>query len=571
MANLNTKGKEENTYDAIVIGSGISGGWAAKELTEKGLQTLVLERGRMVKHGDYPTANMDFWDLPTRDLTSADTIKKQHKQHRTGYTTHPARAHFFVNDLENPYTEIKRFDWMRGYHVGGRSLMWGRHCYRWSDLDFEANAKEGVAIDWPIRYKDIKPWYDYVETFVGISGQNEGLSQLPDGKFLPPMELNCVEKDFRKSVAANFGGRTITIGRVAHLTQPQKIHGSRGKCQSRNRCMRGCPYGAYFSSNSSTLPAADATGNLTIRPFSIVHQIIYDKETKKATGVRITDAETNEVYEYYAKVIFCNASCLGSTQILMNSKSDRFPDGMGNDSGALGHYLMDHHFKSGAYADVEGYEDQYYKGRRPNSAYIPRFRNIDAKSKAKNYTRGFGYQGGASRSNWRSLVKEASFGKELKDKGFSPGAWNIGFNGFGETLPYKENKVMLNEDLRDKWGLPTLTFDVEWKENEYNMQKDMMNDCAEMLEAAGYKNVQTYNNKSYPGLGIHEMGTARMGNDPKTSVLNKYNQIHAVKNVFITDGACMTSSACQNPSITYMALTARACDFAVKELKKQNL
>ncbi len=571
MANLNTKGKEENTYDAIVIGSGISGGWAAKELTEKGLQTLVLERGRMVKHGDYPTANLDFWDLPTRDLTSAEAIKKQYKQHRTGYTTHPARAHFFVNDLENPYTEIKRFDWMRGYHVGGRSLMWGRHCYRWSDLDFEANAKEGVAIDWPIRYKDIQPWYDYVETFVGISGQNEGLSQLPDGKFLPPMDLNCVEKDFRKSVAANFGGRTITIGRVAHLTQPQKIHGSRGKCQSRNRCMRGCPYGAYFSSNSATLPAADATGNLTIRPFSIVHQIIYDKETKKATGVRITDAETNEVYEYYAKVIFCNASCLGSTQILMNSKSDRFPDGMGNDSGALGHYLMDHHFKSGAYADVEGYEDQYYKGRRPNSAYIPRFRNIDAKSKAKDYTRGFGYQGGASRSNWRSLVKESSFGKDLKEQGFSPGAWNIGFNGFGETLPYKENKVMLNEDLRDKWGLPTLTFDVEWKENEYNMQKDMMNDCAEMLEAAGYKNVQTYNNKSYPGLGIHEMGTARMGNDPKTSVLNKYNQIHSVKNVFVTDGACMTSSACQNPSITYMALTARACDYAVKELKKQNL
>ncbi len=571
MANLNTNLKKENTYDAIVIGSGISGGWAAKELCEKGLQTLVMERGRMVEHGDYPTANLDFWDLPNRGKISEEDIKKQAKQNRTGYTVHPARKHFFVNDLENPYSETKRFDWIRGYHVGGRSLMWGRHCYRWSDLDFEANAKEGVAVDWPIRYADIAPWYDYVETFVGISGQKEGLSQLPDGKFLPPMEMNCVEKDFRKSVAKNFDGRTITIGRVAHLTEPQKIHGTRGKCQMRNRCMRGCPYGAYFSSNSATLPAADATGNLWIRPHSIVQEIIYDKETKKATGVRITDAETNEVEEFYAKVIFCNASTLGSTQILMNSKSERFPDGMGNDSGALGHYLMDHHFKAGASASIEGYEDQYYKGRRPNSLYIPRFRNLDAKSKAKNYTRGFGYQGGAARSNWQRLVSEYGFGEEVKNQGFEPGGWGIGFTGFGETLPYEENKVTLNMDLRDKWGLPTLTFDCEFKENELNMQNDMMNDCAEMLEAAGYKNVSTHNGKSFPGLGIHEMGTARMGRDPKTSVLNKHNQIHAVKNVFVTDGACMTSSACQNPSITYMALTARAVDYAVSELKKQNL
>jgi len=571
LANLNVRSKDDNTYDAIVIGSGISGGWAAKELCEKGLQTLVLERGRMIEHGDYPTAMLDPWELPNRGMVSEEEIKKQFKQNRTGFTVNQARKHFFVNDLDNPYTEVKRFDWMRGYHVGGRSLMWGRHCYRWSDIDFEANAKEGVAIDWPIRYKDIEPWYDYVEPFVGISGQKEGLPQLPDGKFLPPMELNCVEKDFRKSVAKNFGGRVVTIGRVAHLTQPQKIHGKRGKCQSRNRCMRGCPYGAYFSSNSATLPAADATGNLTIRPFSIVQEIIYDKDTRKATGVRITDAETNEVSEFYAKVIFCNASCLGSTQILMNSKSDRFPNGLGNDSGALGHFLMDHHFKAGAYANVDGYEEEYYKGRRPNGAYIPRFRNLDDKSKSKNYTRGFGYQGSASRSNWQRVVKEYSFGEELKNKGLMPGAWNIGFCGFGETLPYEENKVTLNTALRDKWGLPTLTFDCEWKENELNMQNDMMTDCAEMLEAAGYKDINTYNDKSYPGLGIHEMGTARMGNDPKTSVLNKYNQVHTVKNVFITDGACMTSSACQNPSITYMALTARACDYAVKELKRQNL
>ncbi len=571
MANLNNKSKEENTYDAIVIGSGISGGWAAKELTEKGLKTLVLERGRMVKHGDYPTANLDDWELPNYGLQSDEELKTQEKQARTGYVTHPARKHFFVNDLENPYSETKRFDWIRGYHVGGRSLMWGRHCYRWSDLDFEANAKEGVAIDWPIRYKDIEPWYDYVETFVGISGKAEGLPHLPDGKFLPAMEMNCVEKDFAKSVADKFGGRVITVGRVAHLTEPQKIHGNRGKCQNRNRCMRGCPYGAYFSSNSSTLPAAEATGNLWIRPFSIVQEIMYDEETKKATGVRITDAETNEVSEFYAKIIFCNASTLGTTQILMNSKSDRFPNGMGNDSGALGHYLMDHHFKAGAGAKVEGYEDQYYKGRRPNGLYIPRFTNLDRKSKAKNYTRGFGYQGGAGRSNWRRLVSEYSFGEKLKNEGFAPGEWGIGFTGFGETLPYKENKVTLNTELRDKWGLPTLTFDCEWKENELNMQDDMMNKCAEMLEAAGYKNVNPYKGESYPGLGIHEMGTARMGRDPKTSVLNKNNQIHSVKNVFVTDGACMTSSGCQNPSITYMALTARACDFAVKELKRQNL
>ncbi len=569
MANLNTKAKEQNTYDAIVIGSGISGGWAAKELCEKGLKTLVLERGRDVKHPDYPTAMDEYWDLPHRDkVPKAEMDKHYQKQGRSGYTINQSTKHWFVKDDEHPYSETKRFDWMRGYHVGGRSLIWGRHCYRWSEMDFQANALDGYGIPWPIGYKDLEPWYDYVETFVGIAGMKEGLAQCPDGKFLPPMPMNVVEKDFRKKVAQNFNGRVVTIGRVAHLTQ---AHNGRGKCQNRNRCMRGCPYGAYFSSNAATLPAAAATGNLTMRPQSIVHEIIYNKETKKASGVRITDTISKEVKEFFAKIIFCNASCLGTTQILMNSKSERFPDGLGNDSGALGHYLMDHHFRYGARADVEGFEDKYYKGRRPTSCYVPRFRNIDKNSKRKDYLRGYGYQGGASRGSWQRKISEYSYGADMKAEAMTPANWKMGLMGFGETLPYFENKVTLDEKNRDKWGLPTLNMDAEFKENEMAMKKDMMVAAAEMMEAAGYKNVETYDSKSWPGLGIHEMGTARMGNNPKESILNKYNQVHAVKNVFVTDGACMTSSACQNPSITYMALTARACDHAVSELKKQNL
>lgn len=569
MANLNTKAIDQNTYDAIVIGSGISGGWAAKELCEKGLKTLVLERGRDVKHPNYPTAMDEAWELPNRNKVPQAEIDEHYPmQSRSGYTIRQATKHWFVKDSEHPYSETKRFDWMRGYHVGGRSLVWGRHCYRWSEMDFRANEVDGHGIAWPISYKDIEPWYDYVETFVGIAGMKEGLAQCPDGKFLPPFPMNIVEKDFREKVAKNFDGRVITIGRVAHLTQ---AHNGRGKCQNRNRCMRGCPYGAYFSSNAATLPAAAATGNLTLRPNSIVHEIIYDKESQKAKGVRITDTESKEVREYFAKIIFCNASCLGTTQILMNSKSDRFPDGMGNDSGALGHYLMDHHFRYGAKADVEGFEDIYYKGRRPTQCYVPRFRNVDKKSMRKDYVRGFGYQGGASRSGWDREISEYAYGADFKNESIKPGNWKIGLMGFGETLPYFDNKVTLDENKRDKWGLPTLNFDAEFKANEMAMKKDMMEAAAEMLEAAGYKNVETYDRQSYPGLGIHEMGTARMGNNPKESVLNKYNQIHSVKNVFVTDGACMTSSACQNPSITYMALTARACDHAVKELKKQNL
>lgn len=571
---FNVDGKEEVTYDAIVIGSGISGGWAAKELTEKGLKTIVLERGRMVKHGDYPTAGLDPWDLENRDRFPQEVVDKHYpKQSRTGYTTNPSSAHFFVKDDEHPYSETKRFDWMRGYHVGGRSLTWGRQSYRLSPMDFEANAKDGIGVDWPIRYKDIAPWYSYVERFAGISGTKDGIPQLPDGEYLPPMDLNCVEKVAKERIEKTFPERNLIIGRVAHLTTPNPdIHLDRGQCLSRNRCRRGCPYGAYFSSNASTLPAAERTGNLTIRPFSIVQSVMYDKDTGKATGVRIIDTETKETYEYFAKVIFLCASALGSTSILMQSKSEAHPNGMGNASGELGHNLMDHHFRTGARGNFEGMEDQYYEGRRPNGIYIPRFRNISAATKMPDFLRGYGFQGSASRTNWMRGVKEMStMGAALKEELVQPGGWQMGINGFGECLPYHENKVSLDYDNLDQWGLPTLNMDAEFKENEMEMRKDVRVTAAEMLEAAGFKDVKTYDNKSWPGLGIHEMGTARMGRDPKTSVLNKWNQLHEVPNVYVTDGAAMTSAGCQNPSLTYMALTARATDHAVSELKKMNL
>ncbi len=569
--NLQGAGTRQNTYDAIVIGSGISGGWAAKELAEKGLKTLVLERGRDVKHGDYPTAFTESWEFPLRNRIPATEIAKQEKQNRTGYTTHPATSHWFVNDVEHPYHEEKRFDWMRGYHVGGRSLLWGRQSYRWSDLDFEANAKEGVTIDWPIRYKDLAPWYDHVERFAGISGSKENLPQLSDSQFLPPMELNCLEQQVRRRIADSFGGRAMIIGRVANLTVP---HNGRGNCQSRNRCSRGCPYGAYFSSNASTLPAGYATGNLTLRPFSIVSEIVYDKNSGRASGVRIIDAQTSEAIEYRAKVIFCCASAVASTAILMNSKSERFPAGLGNDSGALGHYLMDHHFKVGATGLSDDFADKYYHGQRPNGIYIPRFRNLDRATTRKDYLRGFGYQGSASRSDWTSPIKELNyFGAKLKADLIAPGPWRMGIGSWGECLPYHENRMTLDATRRDKWGQPTVKFDVEWKENELAMRKDMKQSAVEMLEAAGLKNVTPFDDvvNSAPGNCIHEMGTARMGRDPKTSVLNAHNQVHACPNVFVTDGACMTSNACVNPSLTYMALTARACDHAVSELKKINL
>lgn len=557
-----------NTYDAIVIGSGISGGWAAKELCEKGLKTLVLEKGRMVKHvTDYPTTNLDPWEFPNRGKLTPDELKKYHIQIRSGFVGE-SNKHFFTNDEENPYEEIKRFDWIRGNQVGGRSLIWGKQCYRWSDLDFEANLKDKVAVDWPIRYNDIKDWYTYVEKFVGISGQAMGLPHLPDGHFLPPMELNTLEKTVKERLEKNYPGRYMTIGRVAHLTEP--ING-RGKCQYRNRCSRGCPFGAYFSSNAVTIPAAEKTGNLTIRPFSIVNSIIYDDKTGKATGVRVIDSETNQATEFFAKVIFCNASTLGSAFILLNSTSSRFPNGLGNDSGELGHNLMDHHYRIGATGSYEGFEDRYYTGRRPNGIYIPRYKNLDEKTKTTDFIRGYGYQGAGGRAGWGRGVNDSGFGGDFKDNLMDPGGWGMFLVGFGECLPYHENKVTLNTDKKDKWGQPLLSIDCEYKGNELAMRKQMGADAKEMLESSGFKNVAIFDNGAGPGSGVHEMGTARMGRDPKTSVLNAFNQLHSVPNVFVTDGACMTSSSCVNPSITYMALTARAVDHAVSEMKKRNI
>jgi choline dehydrogenase-like flavoprotein len=567
--------RNSETYDAIVIGSGISGGWAAKELCEKGLKTLVLERGRNVEHvKDYPTMNMDPWDFEHRGEVTKEALAKQPKQGRTGYVHKPDSSHWFVNDIEHPYNEEegKRFDWIRGYHVGGRSITWGKQSYRLTDLDFEANSKDGIAVDWPVRYKDIAKWYDYVEGHIGVSGQNLGtrLPHFPDGNYLPPMELNCVEEHLQNSIEEKFGDRLLTIGRVAHITGDKSFKG-RGKCQFRNRCRRGCPYGAYFSSLSSTLPYAVDTGNMTMRPNSIVHSIIYDKDKGKASGVKVIDSVTKEEIEYSAKVIFCCASTVASTSILLNSKSDRFPNGMGNDSGELGHNMMDHHLGVGASAQVDGFEDKYYTGRRPNGVYIPRFRNLPGQTKRPDYIRGFGYQGGASRENWTRSIKELSIGPAMREDLIKPGPWRIGMGGFGEILPDHDNKMYLDYDKKDQWGLPTVTFDTELKENELNMRKDMKQSAIEMLEAGGFKAVEGFDRETGIGLGIHEMGTARMGRDPKTSVLNGNNQIHDVQNVFVTDGSFMTSAACHNPSLGYMAFTARAVDYAVKQLKKNNL
>ena len=557
-------------FDAIVVGSGISGGWAAKELCEKGLKTLVLERGRMVKHiEDYPTMNLDPWDVKHGGRTTQEELKNYNKQKRWGI--HEGNRHFYNKDSEYDYDEIKPFDWIRGTQVGGRSLIWGRQTYRWSDDDFEANLRDGIAVDWPVRYKEIAPWYSYVEKFIGVSGEALNLPQLPDSEFLPPMELNCVEKELQSSIAKNYTDRVLTIGRVAHITEGTKNGSGRKACQYRNRCDRGCPYGAYFSSNSSTIPVAEKTGKLTLRPNSVVSEVIYNKDKKRATGVRVVNTVTKEISEFKAKIIFLCASSMASTAILMNSKSDRFPNGLGDDSGELGHNIMDHQLGSGASGNYEGYKDRYYYGRRPNGFYIPRFRNIGGKSKNLDFIRGYGYQGGASRGDWSKAIKELSYGSDFKNAILKPGGWSIGMGGFGEVLPYHENRMFLDYNKIDSYGLPKIVFDAEFKENEKKMKEDWKIQAAEMLENAGCKDV-TINDSNAPiGKGIHEMGTARMGRDPKTSVLNKYNQIHSVKNVFVTDGAFMTSSGTQNPSLTYMAFTARAVDHAVSELKKLNI
>jgi len=556
--------KKNVSYDAIVVGSGISGGWAAMELCKKGLKTLLLERGRNVEHiKDYPTAMLNPWDF---EFGLSLTEKEIQKSPIQSQMMNAGNQHFFVNDTEHPYIQDKPFNWLRGYQVGGRSLIWGRQCYRLSDLDFEANLKDGVAVDWPIRYKDIEPWYSYVEKFIGVSGKQEGLTQLPDGMFLPPMELNCIENHLADSLRKT-PDRLLTIARVANLSQ---VWDSRGPCQNRNLCTRGCPFGGYFSSNSSTIPAAFQTGNLTLRPFSIVSEIIYDEHTQKATGVRVIDQQTKETYEYFAKIVFINASAINSTGLMLNSKSNRFPDGLGNDSGELGHNLMDHHSSSGASGAHPGFQDSYYKGRRPCGFLIPRFRNLKPDKKL-GFSRGYNIQGHGERSEWPDMMDSKGFGNDFKTKITTPGPWTVWMAGWGECLPYHENKITLQYDKKDNWGLPQIAIDFSFKENESKMMDDIQKTSGEMLEAAGFKDIDIFN-YAYPGgTTVHEMGTARMGRDPKTSVLNGHNQIHSVKNVFVTDGSCMTSSGCQNPSLTYMALTARACDYAVSELKKNNI
>jgi len=554
-------------YDAIVVGSGISGGWAAKELTEKGLRVLLLERGRNVEHiKDYVNATKAPWEYAHRGGRTR-AMEELYPVLKRDYALNEKNLSFWASDKDSPYTEVKRFDWYRGYQVGGRSLMWGRQSYRWSDFDFAANARDGIAVDWPIRYAELAPWYDRVEKHAGINGSYEKLPQLPDGQFQPAMPLNCGEELVAGRLSKLFDGRRHIIpGRSANLTK--ELTG-RSACQYRNACWLGCPYGAYFSTQSSTLPAAAKTGRLTLKPFAIVNEVLFDRDRKRATGVRVLDAVTEQTTDYQAPVIFLCASTINSAWLLMRSATDVWPGGLGSSSGELGHNLMDHHFRVGAEGDIEGLDDKYYYGRKPNGFYIPRYRNLFGDK--RNYLRGFGYQGGASRDGWSRAVAELGVGAQFKDAMAQPGPWGIGATAFGEMLPNHDNTVSLDQTKKDKWGLPVPKIDCATGENERLMRFDMANDMAETLEQTGVKNVKINDGGYFPGMGIHEMGTARMGRDPKTSVLNAHNQVWDAPNVFVTDGSCMASAACVNPSLTYMALTARAADFAVTELKRRNL
>jgi choline dehydrogenase-like flavoprotein len=564
--NILGKGKAQNTYDVIVIGSGITGGLAVKELAEGGLKVLLLERGRMVEHlKDYTWATVDPWDLPHRNMVSQEE-RKNYEVQKNLYLFAQDSKDFLVRDSAHPYVQEQPFNWYRGYQLGGRSLLWSKHCYRWSDHDFEANAKEGVGIDWPLRYKDLAPWYSRVEKYVGISGNRDGIPQLPDGEFLPPFDMNVMDKHLRQRIKKQFPERDLIIGRMAILTQD---HNGRQRCRGRNLCHRGCIFGAYYSSNSAALPDAARTGNLTIRPYSIVESLLYDSGKRNVTGVNIVDAETKESTQYFARVVFLNASTLGSTQILLQSKNKDFPTGLANSSGVLGHYLMDHHAGVGAIGGYSGFKNSYYQGERAASVYIPRFVNLQKQE--KDYLRGFGFENYTSRSDWSRGFGQAGFGADWKEGLTKPGDWFVYFEAYGETLPDFDNKVTLDDTRKDQWGLPLLRVSMAYKDNEAKMRKHMQETSVEMLEACGLDWVSPFNDNPPPGSIIHEMGTARMGNDPKTSVLNKWNQAHDVANLFVTDGSCMVSSACQNPSLTYMALTARACNYALDQMKKGNI
>jgi choline dehydrogenase-like flavoprotein len=567
MANLNIDDIKTRTFDAIVIGSGISGGWSAKELTGRGLKTLVLERGRDVKHNvDYPTTHLMPWEFKHRGEIPED-IRSSNPIVSRCYAFREDAQHFFVKDQEHPYTQEKPFDWIRGYQVGGKSLLWARHTQRWSDFDFEGPARDGFAVDWPIRYKDLAPWYSYVEKFAGIAGNKDGLPNLPDGEFLPPFPMNCVEKFFKEKVEASYDNRHVIIARCAHITEPQPIHLEQGRAQCQNRalCQRGCPFGGYFSSNASTLPWAAKTGNLTLRPDSVVHSIIYDDVKGKATGVRVIDSATKESTEYYADIIFVNASALNTNLILLNSTSSRFPNGLGNDNGLLGKFVAFHNYRARVSGEFDGFTDSTTQGRRPTSAYIPRFRNLYRQE--TDFLRG--YAAGFSAGRYEEQSRDG-LGIALKERLASTtlGPWRVGSHMMGETIPKQTNYVALDHQKTDAWGMPTLKVSVDYDDNDEKMVSDYIAQLSEMFTSAGFTNIKTSDSKQAPGLDIHEMGGVRMGHDPKTSLLNRWNQLHACKNVFVTDGACMTSTSTQNPSLTYMALSARAVDYAVKNVKK---
>lgn len=570
MARLSIDSIKERTFDAIVIGSGISGGWAAKELTEKGLKTLVLERGRDVKHiTDYPTASTFPWEFKHRGRIPLE-VKKENPILSRCYAFNEGSEHFFVKDKEHPYVQKKPFDWIRGYQVGGKSLLWARQTQRWSKFDFEGPARDGFAIDWPIRYEDLAPWYSHVERFAGISGNKDNLPELPDGEFLPPHEMNCVESYFKNKISGLYKDRSVIIGRCAHITKPNPIHLQQGRsqCMHRTICERGCPLGGYFSSNSSTIPWAAKTGNMTLRTNSVVNSIIYDEIKGEASGVRVVDSESKEMTEYYSKIIFVNASTLNTNLILLNSTSNRFPNGLGNDNGLLGKFIAFHNYRPVMTAEFDGFSDRAIKGRRPNNLYIPRFRNVHRQET------GFlrGYAAGFSAHRYTNVDKEG-IGEDLKKNLLNPSLapWMVRSHMMGETIPKETNYVTLDQTQKDAFGMPLLNVSVDYDENDEKMIKDYFEQLTEMFEKSGFTNIKTRDKKQAPGLDIHEMGGVRMGNDPKTSLLNKWNQLHACKNVFVTDGACMTSTSTQNPSLTYMALTARSVDYAVKEYKKNNL